>query len=67
MEPDVIEGPRLATLREEIDAIHWANSLFWRHREAHTRAAIAAYQSRQERLDQIRGELARLGSGFLTS
>jgi hypothetical protein len=64
MEPDVIERARLAALTEEIDAIHFANSLFWRHREAHTRAAIAEYQWRQERLNQIRGELARLGAGI---
>jgi hypothetical protein len=63
MEPDVIARTRLAALRQEIDAIHFANSLFWRHKEAHTRDAIAEYQSRQERLDQIREELARLGAG----
>jgi hypothetical protein len=63
MESDVIERVRLAALTEEIDAIHFANSLFWRHKQAHTRAAIAEYQSRQERLVQIRGALARLGGG----
>ena len=63
MESNVIVSMRLAALTEEIDAIHFANSLFWKHKETRTRGATAAYQSRKERLDQIRGELARLGAG----
>lgn len=64
MESNVIETAQLVALREEIDAIHFANSLFWRHKEARTRAALAEYQSRQERLAHIRRELARLRAGI---
>jgi hypothetical protein len=62
MECDAIGRVRLAALTEEIDAIHFADNLFWRQKQAHTRAEVAEYQWRQERLEQIRGELARLGS-----
>jgi hypothetical protein len=63
MESNVIERVRFAALTKEIDAIHFADRLFWSRKVAHTRAAIAEYQSRQERLVHIRGELARLGAG----
>jgi hypothetical protein len=57
-----IDRVRLAALTEEIDAIYFADSLFWRYKQAHTRTEVAEYQWRQEQLEQIRGALARLGS-----
>jgi hypothetical protein len=64
MESNAIERARLVTLTEEIDAIHFANSLFWRHKEAQTRDAIAEYQSRQERWTQISRDVFRLGASI---
>jgi hypothetical protein len=47
---------KLASLREEVEAIHFANTLYWAQKE-HTHAAVAEYERRQERLDQIRNKL----------
>jgi hypothetical protein len=62
MECDGVKRTCLAALTEEIDAIHFCNCLFWTGKQVHTRAAIAEYHWRQERLEHIRGELARLGA-----
>jgi hypothetical protein len=51
---------RIAALREEMDAIHAANRLYWQAGEEHTLAERAEYQFRQDRLDKIRSELAQL-------
>jgi hypothetical protein len=45
-----------------MDAIHSANGLYWGTREA-TLEAKADYQRRQDRLEEIRRELAQLQSG----
>jgi|HubBroStandDraft_1064217.scaffolds.fasta_scaffold04887_8 hypothetical protein len=60
MEFDAIEKVQLVALTQEIDEIAFANRLFWAHKQAHTRSEIAEYQWRQERLEQVRAELARL-------
>ncbi len=60
MEPKARKA-RIATLHEEIDAIHFANKLYW-EQEAPTREARAEYQRRQDRLQEIRSELAELQS-----
>ena len=44
---------KIALLREEIDAIHFANVLYWRHSTEHSREAIAEYEWRQRRLREI--------------
>jgi hypothetical protein len=42
-----------------VDAIHRANRLYWAQKKP-SRAAIAEYEWRQERLEQIRGEMQKL-------
>jgi hypothetical protein len=51
---------RIAALNQEMDEIHYANSLYWNHGLQHTKEANAQYQFRQERLEKIRTELAQL-------
>jgi hypothetical protein len=53
---------RIAALNAEIDAIHSANTLYWRQGEAATHEARAAYRHRLDRLEEIRKELAKLRS-----
>jgi hypothetical protein len=53
------ESPKLAALRDEIEAIHFANRLYWNQKKP-SRAAIAEYERRQERLEQIRREMEDL-------
>jgi chromosome segregation ATPase len=52
MEIDAKKKARIAALSEEIHGIHFVNSLYW-----------SEYQRRQDRLDEIRRELAQLQSG----
>jgi hypothetical protein len=54
---------RIAALTEEIEEIHHANCVYWNQRPNHTKAATAQYEFRQERLEEIRGELAVLLRG----
>ncbi|MFZ0284993.1 MAG: hypothetical protein WAL32_07160 [Terriglobales bacterium] len=53
---------KVAALREEMDSIHYANTLYWSQGTAHSREERAEYQRRLDRLDEIRKELARLRS-----
>jgi hypothetical protein len=62
MEPDGKKGSRIAILNEEMDAIHNANSLYWKQGQSQTLADRAQYEFRQERLEKIRKELAELRS-----
>ena len=50
---------QLAALREELETIHFANRQYWNQQE-HSHAAIAEYERRQERLEQIRKEMDEL-------
>jgi len=50
---------KLAALREEMDAIHRANKLYWGH-TGHSREAEMEHQQRQERLEQVRKEMEEL-------
>ena len=50
---------RIAVLREEIELIHHANEQYWRQPNPGN-AARAHYYRRQERLEEIRRELAEL-------
>ena len=53
---------RIAALNEEMDGIHFVNSLYWQRGKAVTSEARAEYQRRQDRLEEIRAELAQLRS-----
>jgi hypothetical protein len=53
------EKARLGFLYEEMDAIHRANDLYWRLGAAQTPTAKAEYHFRNERLGEIRAELAQ--------
>ncbi len=52
----------IAALNSEIDAIYYANSLYWGQGEAATHKARAEYRRRLDRLEEIRKELANLRS-----
>ena len=41
-------------------SIHHANKLFWEQKRARDRKAKVEYYRRQDRLEEIRGELAEL-------
>jgi|HubBroStandDraft_2_1064218.scaffolds.fasta_scaffold3394226_2 hypothetical protein len=62
MELDARIRARIALLRNEMDEIHRANRLYWQQGESQTLAAKAEYESRNQRLEQIRAELDQLGS-----
>jgi hypothetical protein len=64
VEPDVKKSSRIAVLNEEMDDIHFANVLYWKQGHSQTVAAKAEYQFRQNRLEKIRAELARLRSSL---
>jgi hypothetical protein len=53
---------RIAVLTAEMDAIHSANTLYWKQGEAATHEARAEYRRRLDRLTEIRTELAQLRS-----
>ena len=54
-----LPSSHLCGKREEVEAIHFANQLCGAQKE-HTHAAVAEYERRQERLDQIRNELKEM-------
>jgi hypothetical protein len=56
MNDDTLCQAKLAVLREEMEAIHFANKLYW-GRPEHSREADMEHQLRQERLEQIRKEM----------
>jgi hypothetical protein len=60
MGPEGTRQARMAVLSEEIDSIHYANRLFWEKKKAHGRRAKVGYYLRQDRLEEIRSELAEL-------
>ncbi len=62
MEPDAKARARIVVLNEEMEAIHYANSLYWKQGNSQTIAAKAEYQFRTERLEVIRAELSQLRS-----
>jgi hypothetical protein len=45
---------------EEMETIHVENKLYWDQGLGHTDAVIAAYGRRQDRLEELRKELAQL-------
>jgi hypothetical protein len=62
MESDTSAIEKKATLHEEIEGIHFVNSLYWNRKEAVTLEARAEYERRKQRLEEIRAELAKLQS-----
>ncbi|MGA2979302.1 MAG: hypothetical protein ABSD76_06895 [Terriglobales bacterium] len=59
MDPEATREARIAVLEEEIEFVHYANELYWRQTNP-SHAAKADYYRRQDRLEEIRGELAEL-------
>jgi hypothetical protein len=58
MTVDVAKEAKIGSLREEINALHFANSLYWRQPAGSApREARAEYAHRQDRLDAIRREI----------
>ena len=53
--------PGSQPLREELDAINFANKQHW-NRGEHSHEADMEHQVRQERLEQIRKEMSELGT-----
>jgi transposase-like protein len=51
---------RISALAEEMDAIHSSNSRYWKQGSTVTSEERAEYQQRQDRLEEIRKELAEL-------
>jgi hypothetical protein len=62
MDPVTPTKTKIAVLSEEMDGIHFVNSLYWGRGEAVSTEARAEYRCRQDRLDAIRTELAQLQS-----
>lgn len=60
MEPDSPTYTKIAALTSEMDGIHFVNSLYWKQGEMGSLKARAEYQHRQDRLEEIRAELAKL-------
>jgi len=59
MDPEATKKTRIAALQEEIESIHFANKLYWEQAKR-SDAANAEYYRRQDRLEEIRSELAEL-------
>jgi len=57
MDSEATRKARIAALLEELDFIHYANELYWRQANP-SDAARANYYRRQDRLEEIRNELA---------
>jgi hypothetical protein len=62
MEPDVNKESRIAALNKEMDAIYYADRQYWEQGGWVTHDARIEHQRRQERLEEIRKELAQLRS-----
>jgi len=60
MGPEGTRQARMTVLSQELDSIHHANRLFWEQGTAHGRNAKVEYYCRQDRLEEIRSELAEL-------
>ena len=62
MESGTAAIEKTGILHEEMDAIHYANNLYWKHSGPTTHELKADYESRNQRLEEIRAELAKLQS-----
>jgi hypothetical protein len=59
MDPEATRKARIAALQEEMDFIHYANELYWGQTNP-SNTAKTDYFRRQDRLEEIRSELAKL-------
>ena len=59
MEPEATRKDTIAVLHEEIDALLFANRMYWGGRTL-THESDAEYQRRQDRLELIRRKLIQL-------
>lgn len=59
MDSEAKRKARIALLQKEIEFVHHANELYWRQANP-SNEAKAGYYRRQDRLDEIRSELAEL-------
>jgi hypothetical protein len=59
MDPEATRKATIAALQQEMDSIHQANELYWRQADP-SNAARTDYFRRQDRLEEIRSELAKL-------
>jgi hypothetical protein len=59
MDLEATSKTRIAVLSEEIVAIHYANERYWRQANP-SDTTKADYYRRQDRLEEIRSELAEL-------
>jgi len=57
---EIAADVEIVDLTAEMGTIHFANRLYWRRGEAATREERAEHCRRQERLDEIRAELAQV-------
>jgi hypothetical protein len=62
MNSDTTCRTKLVALREELEAIHFANKLYW-NRKDYSHEADMEHQGKQERLEQIRKEMDELENG----
>jgi uncharacterized protein VirK/YbjX len=60
MAPDTPNKTRIAALNEEMDGIDFVNSLYREQGEAVSTKTRAEYKRRQDRLEEIRIEIAQL-------
>ena len=59
----VAKESRIISFRKEMEAIHFANRLYWdKHTGSVSREARAKYARRQDRLEKIRRKLLDLKS-----
>lgn len=52
-----VNARMISFVHKEMDAIHVANTAYWKQGKAVTTAARSEYQQRQDRLEEIRHEL----------
>ena len=60
MDPVTPIKTKIAVLNDEMDGIHFINSLYWGRGDAVPTEARAEHQRRQDRLEEIGIELAQL-------
>ena len=60
MKPLTQKQAHIAALREEMDAIHALNCVYWKQGDAVSTEASFEYRRRIDRLEEIRRELAQL-------
>lgn len=57
--PEAISDP-IAILKEEIQSIRFADYIYWKSEDSHSAVAMAEYERRRRRMEQIQSDLGRL-------